>query len=355
MTIESSPLAPALLAPAPSSTSIDQIQHLVAARYGQSVHAKRLRAERDEIFELQADSGERFILKLTSALEDPLRTDFQTQALLHVTRTDATLPTPRLILTTDGVAAFKAPWGEEAAPTVRLFSYLPGQPLYAAFRSVTQSAALGETLARLGLALRSFQHPGAELPLDWDVSGAAQKIPLLDAVQDRARRGLALSCLSHFAAHVQPVLHQVRWQVVHNDFNPHNVLVDTAHPDRLTGVIDFGDSVRTALVNDVAIGACYLLPLGNEPLDHPLAFVAAYHRVSALLPLELDLIYDLMAARLALAVAISEWRALRDPANRAYITKNTGTSWQGLERLAQLDRQHAASLFRRACEMENQL
>src|SRR5262249_6400108 len=107
-------------------------------------------------------------------------------------------------------------------------------------------------------------------------------------------------------------------------------------------------------VNDVAIGACYLVPVGREPLDHPLVFVAAYHRVSALLPLELDLIYDLMAARMALTVAISEWRALRDPANRAYIANNTGTSWQGLERLAQLDRKHAARLFRRACEMENQ-
>src|SRR5262249_26378892 len=82
-----------------------------------------VRAERDEIFKLESGGGEHFILKLTSALEEPLRTDFLTQALLHVTQKDATLPTPRLIMTRDGHAAFKAPWGHEAAPTVRLFSY----------------------------------------------------------------------------------------------------------------------------------------------------------------------------------------------------------------------------------------
>jgi Ser/Thr protein kinase RdoA (MazF antagonist) len=334
------------------TTPVERIERLVGERYGRSVRAERLLAERDEIFKLEDADGQLFILKLTSALEDPLRTDFLTQALLHVARTDSTLPTPHLICATNGRAAFRAPWGDAAAPTVRLFNYLPGQPLHTAKRSVAQAAALGGALARLGLALQTCRHPGEDMALDWDVSRAARVTPLLDAIDDPDRRALVVTCMRRFTTDVEPRLRELRRQVVHNDLNPHNVLVDATHPEQVVGIIDFGDIVRTALINDVAIGASYLLPLGEAPLDHPLVFVAAYHSVRPLLSVELDLLYELMTARLAMTVAITQWRALRDPANRVYITKNTGIAWKGLERLAQLDGTQAAELFHDACNVK---
>jgi hydroxylysine kinase len=344
-------LDPTLVARVPK-TPVAHIEALAYEHYGLSVHAERLRAERDEIFKLKHGDGRLFILKLTSALEEPAATDLLTRALLHVERADPTLPTPRLISATDGRVAFRAPWGGESAPTVRLFSYLTGQPLYMAPRGLAQTAALGAMLARLGLALRAFGHAGDDRPLDWDISRAANAIPLLDAIEDASQRARVATYMTHFASNVEPRLRELRRQVIHNDLNPHNVLVDSASPERVVGVIDFGDIVRTALVNDVAIGASYLLQLGVSPLDYPLMFVAAYHAVSPLLPEELDLLYDLMAARLALTVAITEWRARRDPGNRAYITKNTGIAWDGIARLASLERERVAHLFRQTCNLE---
>jgi Ser/Thr protein kinase RdoA (MazF antagonist) len=128
--------------------------------------------------------------------------------------------------------------------------------------------------------------------------------------------------------------------------------VDATNSECVAGIIDFGDIVRAALVNDVAIGASYLLRLGVLPLDYPLVFVAAYHAVCPLLPEELELLYDLMTARLALTVAITEWRARRNPGSRAYITKNTGIAWDGIARLASLERKRVAQLFRQACKLE---
>jgi hypothetical protein len=52
-----------------------------------------------------------------------------------------------------------------------------------------------------------------------------------------------------------------------------------------------------------------------------------------------------MAARLAATVAITEWRAQRFPANRAYITKNTGVAWQGLELLDGVNAAQARQAF----------
>ena len=342
-------LDPTLVARVPK-TPVAHIEALAYEHYGLSVHAERLLAERDEIFKLKHGDGRLFILKLTSALDE--RAPMLTQALLHVERADPTLPTPRLISATDGRVAFRAPWGGESAPTVRLFSYLTGQPLYMAPRGLAQTAALGAMLARLGLALRTFRHAGDDRPFDWDISRAANAIPLLDAIDDARQRAHVATYMTHFASNVAPRLRALRRQVIHNDLNPHNVLVDSASPERVVGIIDFGDIVRTALVNDVAIGASYLLRLGVSPLDYPLVFVAAYHAVSPLLPEELDLLYDLMAARLTLTVAITEWRARRDPGNRAYITKNTAIAWDGIARLASLERERAAHLFRQACNLE---
>lgn len=349
---EHAQLGATLMARMPQS-SIATIEAVVRDRYGVVARAERLHAERDEIFRIEADDGRLFILKLTSTLEDPDETDLVTAALRHVERADPTLPTPRLVLTSDAQAAFRAAWAGDAAPTVRLFSFLAGQPLHCAPRSLAQTQALGAMLARLGLALRDFRHPGEGRALDWDISRAARLIELLGCIEDTGRRSLAASFLRHFARRVQPALRTLRHQVVHNDLNPHNVLVAASDAERIAGIIDFGDIVRTALINDVAIGASYLLPLGREPLDHPVAFVAAYHRVSPLLPDELELLYDLMATRLAMTVAITEWRARLNPENRAYITKNTGLAWAGLECLSRMPREEAVGRLRRACGMEN--
>lgn len=47
----------------------------------------------------------------------------------------------------------------------------------------------------------------------------------------------------------------MRRQAAHCDLNPHNVMVAAGRPDRVAGVIDFGDMVHTALAADAAIGA----------------------------------------------------------------------------------------------------
>jgi 4-aminobutyrate aminotransferase-like enzyme/Ser/Thr protein kinase RdoA (MazF antagonist) len=341
----------ALLTEKVPQSPVAAIEAVVRDRYGFAVRAERLQAEREEIFRLTSSDGRLFILKLTSALEDPDATDLITQALLHVARADATLPTPRLVLTTDDRSFCRAPWVGENAPTIQLFTYLSGQPLHSAPRSVVQASALGSMLARLDLALRTFRHPGENRAIDWDISRASKLVPLLDEVDGVAQRTLAASVLNRFTSHVEPRLSSLRHQSIHNDFNPHNLLVDEADADRIAGILDFGDMVRTALVHDVAIGASYLLALGSTPLEYPVAFVSAYHAVCPLLAEELDLLYDLMATRLAMTVAITEWRARRNPHNRAYITKNTALAWAGLEQLARLSREEAARQFHRACAM----
>jgi Ser/Thr protein kinase RdoA (MazF antagonist) len=185
--------------------------------------------------------------------------------------------------------------------------------------------------------------------MDWDLQHAGRVAPLLDTLADHSRQALATQALDAFMKRVPDRLARQRSQVIYNDLNPHNVLVDSQAPEHVTGIIDFGDIAHTALINDVAIGAAYLCVLGGTPLEYPLRFIRAYHDVTPLQPAELELIYDLMVARLVMTVAITQWRASRNPQNSGYILKNTQLAWTGLERLSRVDHKQATAVFIEAC------
>jgi Ser/Thr protein kinase RdoA (MazF antagonist) len=328
-----------------SRTSLSVVERFVEQRWGLAVHAERVDTERDEQFLLRDQARGTFVLKVSNPFEDPRVVDMQTRALLHIAQVDPGLPVPRLVCSAEGEVTVMAPWSSAGPVTVRLLTYLGGKPLSAAPRTLTQTQRLGALLARLGLALKGFQHVADRRDLAWDLAHTARLQSLLDAVPDSELRALARRHLRVFEEETLSILVSMRSQVVHNDFNPHNILVDTQDAERITGVFDFGDVVRTQLVNDVAIGAAYLTAVGSDPLQFPMSFVSGYQSVTPLQRAELRLLPSLMAARLTMAVAISEWRAQKFPANRAYITKNTAAAWNGLKLLDSLQRVESQRKF----------
>jgi hydroxylysine kinase len=350
VTVES-PLSPTLTTRA-AHTALARIEQLVEASYGLEVNVERLSAERDEIFKLQDRTGRHYTLKVAHGQEDSGAIDFETRALLHVAERDPQLPTPRLVQTLDGEYVLTPRWDDSPPAAVRLFHWLSGAPLSSAPRSLPQTETLGTLLARLGRALSQFQHPMQGRHMDWDLRHTGRLSPLVDALADDSHRMLAHRALNAFLERVPERLAGQRSQVIYNDLNPHNVLVDSHDPEHVTGIIDFGDVAHTALINDAAIGAAYLCVLGETPLEYPLRFIRAYHSTTPLEPQELELIYDLMVARLVMTVTITEWRGSRNPQNSAYILKNTGLAWAGLERLSQLDYRQASEMFIDACENE---
>jgi len=175
---------------------------------------------------------------------------------------------------------------------------------------------------------------------------------LLVHMRDPAQRALAARVLDRFEAHVLPVLPSLRAQVIHNDLNPHNVLVAPDDHERIAGIIDFGDMVHAPLVNSIAVTAAYQLSAAGHPLEPVAELLAAYHGLLPLEPLELDLLFDLITTRMVLTVAISGWRAARYPENETYILRNTGRAWASLARCDALNRADAQGYLRRACGME---
>jgi Ser/Thr protein kinase RdoA (MazF antagonist) len=106
--------------------------------------------------------------------------------------------------------------------------------------------------------------------------------------------------------------------VVHNDLSPSNTLIDERDPERFAGLVDFGDMVETALAIDVAVGATAQFADGVDPVVAMTEFVAGFHEADPLTPTELDLLPDLVAARLCLDLVLPAWHRRVHPENPRY-------------------------------------
>lgn len=350
MSVHAAPGANSLLVTTAPAADVGDAASIAREHFGIEADVRPLTSERDRNFHLLGRDGREFVLKVTNSAEDPAVTNFQTEALLHIEWRDAGLPVPRVCRSRDGAAELALTLAGKTH-TVRLLTYLSGEPLYLTPASAHQREELGRCLARLGLALRDFRHPAAAHDLLWDISNAGRLRDWLPNIADAELRALATRFLDRFEDEVLPVQRRQRRQVVHNDFNPHNVLVDPADPSRVTGVLDFGDMVETPLVNDIAVAASYQVA-GPHSLGWAADFIAAYHSVSALLADEVDILYDLIAIRHVTTVTITEWRARLYPENRAYIMRNHPRAAEGLRAFAAIERDAAREFFRQACGME---
>jgi hydroxylysine kinase len=328
-----------------------QAQRLAAEHYGLIAAVHRLDSERDQNFRLRSLSGREYVLKIANPAEDRAVTNLQTEALLHLAAADPDLPVPRIFPARSGMTELDVAFDDGSTRVVRLLSFLPGTPMHAVAGSAALRRDLGRCAARLARGLSDFSHHGANHKLLWDLQHAAEVYPLVDAVPAE-RRGLIEDVLGSFEAHTLPVLAQLPSQPVHNDLNPHNVVVDPETCAGVAGIIDFGDLTCTARVNDLAITAAYQVADDDDPLAPACEMIAAYHAVLPLEPAELDVLFDLIATRMAMTVVISSWRATRYPANRNYILRNNAAAWARLQRMAKLSRDQARVQIQRACDVE---
>jgi 4-aminobutyrate aminotransferase-like enzyme/Ser/Thr protein kinase RdoA (MazF antagonist) len=326
--------SPTVLETTPPRFSANEAARIAGELFGVAGTAVDLGSERDQAFLIDDGDGGGGVLKISNSSEDPGVLDLETEAILHVTRVDPGLPVARPRAAAgagDGPAAYRPTIeGPAATHFVRVFERLRGR---VGGPELDDAAVYeyGATHARLNLALRAFFHPAAGRGLLWDLKRAAELRALLGSIGDESRRGLVDRVLDRYEQRVLPRWPRLRAQVVHGDFNLDNVLLDER--GSITGIADFGDTVHTAQVADFAVGVASLLRgrPGGDVFRVARIAVDGYASRAPLEPEELEVLADLVAARLASIVTISAWRAARYPDNAQYIQAWDADSWQLLE------------------------
>jgi 4-aminobutyrate aminotransferase-like enzyme/Ser/Thr protein kinase RdoA (MazF antagonist) len=299
----------------PPRFTADEVAAIAADLFDLRGEVRDLGSERDQAFLV----GEG-VLKISNTGEDPAVLHLEAKALLHIERVDPELPIARQLGS-----------GTSNGHLVRLFERMPGR---SGARDLDDDAvsAFGQTNARLTRALRSFFHPAAGRELLWNPGQAARLRPLVASIPDSGRRQIVERVLDRYEERVLPRWDYLPAQVVHGDFTLDNVLVDEL--GRVSGITDFGDLGFGTRAGDLAIDLCSILRVGGEePFRTARIAIDGYQFRIPLEGEELDLLGDLVLARLAALVAISAWRVERYPENAEYIQSWDLESWALLEQL----------------------
>jgi hydroxylysine kinase len=330
------------------AVTASQAAEAVGASFGLAGDLTRLPGEADENFLLQAGDDKRYVVKFAHLRADPAVVSVQVRVLKHLESVAPALPVPRVVPAVGNRPWTTVPDGPLQGRLVHVITYLDGQLLRSVKTSPALRRELGVTLAELGRALRDFDDPLVRRPLLWDIAQLPQLRPLLAELPPGPDTSRLDEQLSRFTAEVAPRLTPMRTQLVHNDFSPDNVVADASH---VRGIIDFGDVTVTALVNDVAIAAAYQLSTEAEAdlLTPALDLIGGYHATTPLTAAELDLLPELIGARILARIVISEWRAARFPENRIYILRNTPRAWEHLSRLRTIPADEIAERIHGAC------
>jgi Ser/Thr protein kinase RdoA (MazF antagonist) len=341
-------LAAVLSTPSHASSS-EEIAQFLRVHYGLEGALQKLGSERDENYRLTLSDGSQRLLKLSHALEDPALVDFQSRALQHIAARAPTLPIQRLIPALSGAIETSALGSDGRSRRGRLFTFLAGAPLSGFPPSAAQASGLGVLAARLDRALEDFRHPAAGHVFLWDIQHASRTRDLLVHSPPSIARDLCAHSIDRFERSLARDLAGFRRQVIHNDLNPHNLLVNPSAPDELTGIIDFGDMVFAPLIDEAAVASAYLLTASAAPLGTVPDFLAGYHSVVPLEPHEIAALPQLIALRHAITLLITNWRAAKYPENRDYILRNQHHAVAGLQKLSALSEQAVQDHLLRAC------
>jgi len=317
--------AGSLLSLPPPRLATQALERLAETHWSLTGTLHPLTSERDQNHRLDAATGP-FTLKLANPAEPAALTAFQTEALQHAAVAAPDLPIPRVIPAMDGRSIIATPDG-----ALRLLTWLPGTPLAHLPRTPDLARSIGTALGRLDAAFASFHHPASRHHLLWDIQNATDLIPLTPALAPDLKPRIT-AVLARFASHIAPALETLPRQVIHGDFNPHNLLADPAEPNRLTGILDFGDMTLSHRICDLAVAASYLIDPA-DPTALLLPLTQAYSHANSLTEKEILLIPDLITTRLVTTLTITAWRAARYPENAPYILRNAATSRAGLDAL----------------------
>lgn len=345
-------LGDALLSTAPPEVSPEQALQVAQAQFGLQGPIAPLPGERDRNFLLHIPAGGRAIVKFVSRAEPAAETAFQVAVLRHLASRSAAsgkgaAPTPHALSTLRGDDFGSWTAADGATIRVRAYTFLEGTPALQVEGSAALRQSFGRALAALDVALQDYHHEGLQRVFLWDLMQLPSLAPCVHFIRDTALRATAQALLEAFDHGIRPLLGTLRMQAIHNDLSKSNFIVAADDHADVTGILDFGDMAYAPLVCDLAIGASYQMSDAADPLRALEEIREGFESVLPLRSDERDLLLDLVVARLAQRLIVTEWRAHQFPANRDYILRHYSAACDLLARLAPLCQQRSRHAPRR--------
>ncbi|PHL00516.1 alanine--glyoxylate aminotransferase [Neolewinella marina] len=289
-----------------------------------------LPGEVDQNFRLRLPDGTAYLLKISTS--DSFD---QSPILDHLAGKELPFATPRIVRTAKS---------SDGTTRVRLHSWVAGRPVATVVpRTRELRRSWGEVCGHLSHALQDLDYPAAERHYKWDPARALETrrlLPLLKAEEQ--------ALAEHFYALLEDLpLSGLRRSVCYNDAHEHNLITD-AGGRHVCGVIDFGDTVHTVTISELAVACAYAGMDAPDPLGAMREVVEGYHAIFPVEENELEVLFPLICARLLLTVTAAAENRKLNPDN-PYLSISETAAWTLLRQLREVHPRLARATFRVAC------
>ena len=320
----------------PPVFSAAQAERILRDTYGLLGSVRALPGERDCNFHLSTRAGPGYVLKIIDREAGPGTIECQLSVLRHLAEQDPLLPIPRVFPGTLGEDSGSVIGQDGIKYTTCLIGFLPGRVLAEVPAQRRLLENIGDTLARLDRGLQGFFHPALGQRLAWDVRRLPELAEHLQCIDSPPVRSDIESVVAAFQDRLS-ALAGLRSQAIHGDCHGQNLLVDPA-AGAVSGILDFGDMIHAPRILEPAVTMSELLTEGLAPLAAASSVLEAYALRQPLDGAEIEILYDLIAARHAVTILVHGWRSRHDPAGARVLERSTQTAARSLRTLLEIGR-----------------
>ncbi|TLS42159.1 aminotransferase [Streptomyces montanus] len=309
-----------------------EVVDLLAEHFALDARVEQIGSHQDQNFIVRDHAdAEIAILKISNPAFSDAETAGQDEAAEAVAAAEPGLRAATVLRDAAGAPLARTLPTSQGRLKLRLLRFLPGGTLTgSAYLSPVAVARMGELAAATSIALRSFDHPGLDRVLQWNLLHAKRVVDLLACHHpDAGRRERVRDAASAAWVAVAAVAGELPVQPGHFDITDDNVVCDpeTGLPD---GLIDFGDISRSWAVAEIAVTISSVLHhAGSEP-HTVLPAVRAFHQRRPLSVAEARALWPLVVLRGAVLVVSGEHQLAVDGDND-YVAAGIEREWRVFE------------------------
>ena len=330
--------------------SINLVQKLVEEYYGIEGNATRLDGELDLNFKISANDSQYF-LKIYNQSIDIEFAKFQENIFKKLDKTLEKKVYPKQLLNTKGNAISSYCDKNNRKRFFRLNSWIDGR-LWSEVNPITNTLRkkLGRSAGKLTKSLESLKIIDNNYNTDWDLAKSLWTVNYLKLFNTKKKLKVIQyfqDCFLNDLASYQTL----RKSFIHNDINDHNVIITKklVNPD-VKGIIDFGDTLKSQTINDLAVTCTYAIMNCTNPLSSAISVVRGYNENYKLFDSELYHLYNLIGMRLVVSLTKSAINKTEFKENK-YLLISEDSAWDLIYKWHSIDRKFAHYNFRQACDL----
>lgn len=236
-------------------------------------------------------------------------TRLQGQLAIMAASREAGLPVARIIPAVDAALATIVQ-ADDTAVLVHVMEWTEGVRIDSVPMTAALADSIGDTAGRFDAAVAHIAAPAHDTRHHWDAVSMRESLDQVIALMpDSAERDSVVLARNLWADIGQPRFDRLPRQWVHHDMHDFNLLVSGTNPERISGILDFGDTTYGLRVAEVAVAGAYAARASNQPQQVLDTVITSYERHIPLTADEHEVLLPLACARLALNLATWSTRA----------------------------------------------